>query len=151
MSGNITLAQMEALLTPLKEAVEANTARWTSMESKLEAHDASFEDVKRRLGVLEDAPVQSGIDEKVKSAISTEMKNVYDLIPGQIEQTVEDKIAVNHEDKMTKMIEINEVNSTRLINQLITHAKSAHGGNCRSWSWNIDSNWPHVDPAQHLA
>ena len=56
------------------------------MESKLEAHDASFEDVKRRLGVLEDAPVQSGIDEKVKSAISTEMKILYDSIPGQIEQ-----------------------------------------------------------------
>ena len=86
MSGNITLAQMEALLTPLKEAVEANTARLTSMESKLETHDASFEDVKRRLGVLEDAPVQSGIDEKVKSAISTEMKILYDSIPGQIEQ-----------------------------------------------------------------
>ena len=54
---------------------------------------------------------------------------MYDSIPGQIEQTVEDKIAVNHEDKMTKMIEINEVNSTRLINQLITHAKFVHRGN----------------------
>ena len=73
-------------LTPLKEVAEAIPARLTSMESKLETHDASFEDVKRRLGVLEDAPVQSGIDEKVKSAISTEMKILYDSIPGQIEQ-----------------------------------------------------------------
>ena len=78
MSG-ITLKQIKALfkeeLTPLKEAV-------ASMEAKLGEHDASFEDVKLRLGVLEDAPVQSGIDEKVKSAISTEMKIVYDSIPG---------------------------------------------------------------------
>jgi len=120
------------------------------MESKLEAHDASFEDVKRRLGVLEDAPVQSGIDEKVKSAISTEMKNVYDLIPGQIEQTVEDKIAVNHEDKMTKMIEINEVNSTRLINQLITHAKFVHRGNHSSENKTFVDYDPAGQPSTYL-
>ena len=69
MSGTITLDQFKALLkeelTSLKEAVEANTARLTSMESKLEAHDASFEDVNRRLGVLEDAPVQSEIVRKL--------------------------------------------------------------------------------------
>ena len=69
MSGTITLDQFKALLkeelTPLKEAVEANTARLTSMESKLETHDASFEDVKRGLGVLEDAPVQSEIVRKL--------------------------------------------------------------------------------------
>jgi len=79
MSGTITLDQFKALLkeelTSLKEAVEANTARLTSMEFKLEAHDASFGDVKLRLGVLEDAPVHSKVKEHIKSAVATESQS----------------------------------------------------------------------------
>ena len=56
------------------------------------------------------------------------MKFLQDSVPGQIEQSVEDKIAASHENKMTKMIETNEANSTRLIDQLVAYAKSK-GGN----------------------
>ena len=121
----VTLEQMKALLkeelTPLKEAI-------SSMESKLEAHDTSLEDLSRRFSVLEDAPAQSGIDEKVKLAVDSQMKTVNDLIPDQIEQTLKDKIAVNYEDKMTEMIAANETNSNYLIEQLITFATSTKEG-----------------------
>ena len=44
MSSTFTFEQMEALfdktLSQFKEAVDANTAKLTSVESKLEAHDA---------------------------------------------------------------------------------------------------------------
>ena len=70
----INLAQMEALLTPLKEAVEANTARLTSMESKLGDYDASLEDLSRRFSVLEDAPAQSVIEEEVKLEVDSQMR-----------------------------------------------------------------------------
>ena len=80
-----------------------------------------MEDVKLRLGVLEDAPVHSEIDEKVKSAVSTEINLVVDLMPGQIEQTVEYKIAAAHEDKMTNIIATNEEHTTHLIEQFLKH------------------------------
>ena len=47
---------------------------------------------------------------------------------------------------MTKMIEINEVNSTRLINQLITHAKSARGGNHSSGNKTFEDYDPAGQP-----
>ena len=127
----VTLEQMEALLkeelTPLKEAI-------SSMESKLEAHDPSLEDLSRRFSVLEDAPAQSGIDEKVKLEVDSQMKTVHGIIDKDM-----DNIALNHEDKMTKMtashdsqmtkmMEANETNSTRLIDQLVAHATSVHEG-----------------------
>ena len=121
MSGNITLEQMEALLALLSKAI-------TSIVAKLETHDESFEDIKRRLGVLEDAPVHSEIDEKVKSAVSTEMKIMVDLMPAQIEQTVEDKIAENHEDKMTNIIATHDEHTTRLIDQFVQHSIAVHKG-----------------------
>ena len=113
---------MEAWLAPLSKAI-------ISIETKLETHDESFEDIKRRLGVLEYALVHSEIDEKVKSAVSTEMKLVVDLMPGQIEQTVEDKIAATHEDKITKIIATNEEHTTRLIDQFLKHSIAVHKGN----------------------
>ena len=63
MTAPVTLDQIEALfareLSPLKEAVEANTAKLISMESKLGDHDALFETVIRRLEALESAPVNT--------------------------------------------------------------------------------------------
>ena len=44
-------------------------------EAKLEAHDASFGDVKLRLGVLEDAPVHPKAKEQIKYAVATEAQS----------------------------------------------------------------------------
>ena len=121
----ITLAQMEALLTPLKEAVEANTARLTSMESKLEAHDASFEDVKWRLGVLETASPSPEVDEEIKSAVATEVK----ILEAVVLEAVENKTADSYEDKMTKMVADNEEHTTYMINEFLKHATAMQKGN----------------------
>ena len=92
MSEAVTLGQIKAFklfkeeFTPLKNAI-------ASLETKLGDHEASLEDVSRRPEVLEFAPA----DEKVKSAVSTEMKVLEDSIPGQVAQIIEDKIAVSHD------------------------------------------------------
>ena len=121
MSG-ITLEQMEDLLdkkfTPLKNAI-------ASLETKLE-------DVNLRLKVLEDAPAQSGIDEELKSEMSTQIETMKEQlvisIPQQIEQVVEDKIVARYEEKMLKLYDVKtsqmteryQAQSTHLVEQLVS-------------------------------
>jgi len=123
MSG-ITLEQMEALfdkkITPLKEAISSIREELTplkeaitSMGSKLEDHDALLEKVNLRIKVLEGAPAQSGIDEKIKSAISI----------------VENKMALKYEVKLDEFKDTSVINSNYLIEQLITYnADKTKGG-----------------------
>ena len=127
MTAPVTLDQIEALfareLSPLREAVEANTAKLISMESKLGDHDALFETVTRRLEALESAPV----NEKVESAIS--------IVENKMTLKYEANLAKENEAfeaKMDKVNVNNEANSKHLIEQLfaagIEHAKNVHKG-----------------------
>ena len=117
-----TFDQMKALfateLSPLKEALEANTAKLISMESKLGDHDALLETVNRRLEALETAPV----NEEVESAIS--------IVENKMTLKYEANLAKENkafEAKMDKVNVNNEANSKHLIEQLfaavIEHAK----------------------------
>ena len=96
------------------------------MESKLEAHDASLEEVKSRLGVLENASPSPSVKE-VKSVVAAEVKIMEGVVLEAVEN--ETKAATSYEEKIAKMVVDNEANSIHLINQLVAHAKSARGGN----------------------
>ena len=129
MSGTITLDQFKALLkeelTPLKEAAEANTARLTSMESKMEAHDASFGDVKLRLGVLEDAPVHSKVKEHIKSAVATESQSFMEDKEAALSSLVA-STANQIKEIVNTMNATHDIHTTRLLDQFLKHTASAH-------------------------